>query len=97
MKEQLIKTINELKEVLSETKLSITHSELLDFAVRLCNTEQINKSKNTYNNLSKKLNNELKEPLATDKQVWALKRAKKTIPEGLTKKQAFEMIKELKK
>ena len=98
MKTELKQIIDELSEVISEEKLNITHSELLDSAIRIYLTNTINKNKSTplKNEQSPKEYLENTSGLATPQQIYALKKAGKTIPEGLTKKEAYLLIKSIK-
>jgi hypothetical protein len=102
MKEELKQIIQELKEVIIEEKINITDSELLDSSLRIYLTQTINKQKtNNYlkNELSpqEKLEPKENDGLATKNQIYFLKKNGITIPFNLTKKRAFELIKELKK
>lgn len=104
MKEELKKIIQELKEVTKDEKLNVLDKDLLEFSIRIMNTNVITINKPKFDN---KLKNELspKERLepkdnegpATKNQIYFLKKNNITIPEGLTKKEAFNLIKEIKK
>lgn len=102
MKTELIQIIDELNEVIKEKNLNITHSELLDSALRIYLTNSINKqkqfSKPTYSKpfVKNALENEKPrdEQLATKNQLWRLKKENIPIPLGLTKQKASELIKE---
>lgn len=108
MKEELNKIIKELKEVLTENKLNITNSELLDLSLRIYITESIGKQKQFYPkpnpypcpSSTPKLNNKLepkeKDGLATPQQIYALKKAGIDVKDNISKKEAFNLIKELK-
>jgi hypothetical protein len=95
MKEELRLILKELSEVIEEEKLNITHSEIFDAALRIYLTQTINKNKTT------PLKNELEpkedDGLATPNQIYALKKAGKEIPKGLTRKEAWKILKELKR
>lgn len=103
MKEELKKIINELKEIVIEEKLNILDKDLLEFSIRIMNTNIITINKPKFNN---KLRNEQSpreylenaggNELATKNQIYALKKAGKEIKEGLTKKEAFLLIKNIK-
>jgi hypothetical protein len=102
MKTELIQIIDELNEVIKEKNLNITHSELLDSALRIYLTNSINKqkqfSKPTYSKpfVKNALENEKprNEQLATKNQLWRLKKENIPIPLGLTKQKASELIKQ---
>lgn len=103
MKTELIQIIDELNEVIKVKNLNITHSELLDSALRIYLTNSINKQKQssrppTYSKpfVKNALENEkpANEQLATKNQLWRLKKENIPIPLGLTKKRASELIKE---
>jgi hypothetical protein len=108
MKTELKQIIKELSEVIEEEKLNITHSELMDFAIRILNSQSINKQKfypkQDYN---KEIKNEFKDypktntftskdELPTERQIKAMKRLNLTIPAGATKKEVWKIMKEFK-
>ena len=98
MKEELRLILKELNELLNETGLKITDAELIDFSLRIYNTNQINKKTFLKNELSPKERLlESNEIPATQNQIYALKKAGKTIPNNLSKKEAFNLIREIKK
>ena len=94
MEKELIKIIDELKNVFEQTGLILRDNEIMDFAVRIYNSREITNSKNKSFYAPKRLGD--KEELATEKQIYALKKAGKEVTKGLTKKEAFKLIKELK-
>jgi hypothetical protein len=97
MKTELKQIIKELSEVISEEKLNITHSELLDSAIRIYLTNTINKNKTTpLKNESPRDYLENTNGLATPQQIYVLKKAGKTIPDNLSKKEAYLLIKSIK-
>jgi antitoxin component of RelBE/YafQ-DinJ toxin-antitoxin module len=98
MKAELKQIIKELSEVINEEKLNITHSELMDFAVRILNSQSINKkSYPLKNELPNNLEPKENDGLATKQQIYFLKKAGIEVKEGLSKKDAFMKIKELKR
>ena len=98
MKTELKQIIDKLSEGISEEKLNITHSELLDYAIRIYLTNTINKNKSIplKNEQSPRDYLEDTHGLATPNQIAFLKKQGKTIPEGLTKKEAYLLIKSIK-
>lgn len=102
MKEELKEIIKEMKEVINDEKLNILDKDLLEFSIRIMNTNIItinNSRKNLLKNeLSPKeyLENTGGNELATKNQIYALKKAGIEIKEGLTKKEAFLLIKNIK-
>jgi len=91
MKEELKQIIEELSEVIDEERLQILDRDLLDFALRLYNTQIINiKFK------SNKLNNELKpserDLKPTEAQIKACKKLRITIPKDSTKKDVWKLM-----
>ena len=97
MKEELKEIIKEMKEVINDEKLNILDKDLLEFSIRIMNTNII-----TIKNL-KKLKNELsprkfrkKGEIISNNQIYALKKAGLEIKEGLTKKEAYLLIKGIK-
>lgn len=109
MKTELKQIINDLKEVIKETKINVRDEILFQEAVKIHLTKEIGNQKKSYTPYPKrdftkkeypKSNNSSpytsKEEPATDKQKYALKQAGMTIPAGLTKKKASEYIKEIK-
>ena len=111
MKEELKNIIKELKEVLKEEQIKISDFELMDFCLRVYLTNEINKNKKvTIEETGKvffgkkkeesKLRNELEptetDNLATPNQLAFLRKQKKEIPEGLTKREAYLLIKGIK-
>jgi hypothetical protein len=92
MKDKLIPIIEELKQICIDEKLNITDSELLDFSLRIYNTNQINQK----NLLKNELRPEEKDGLATPNQIAFLKKQGKVFPSNLTKKEAYQMIKQIK-
>ncbi len=102
MKEELKEIIKEMKEVINDEKLNILDKDLLEFSIRIMNTNIItinNSRKNLLKNeLSPReyLENTGGNELATKNQIYALKKAGIEIKEGLTKKEAFLLIKNIK-
>jgi hypothetical protein len=139
MKTELKQIIQELKEVIKDENLNITHSELMDFSIRLYNGQKANDSKTkpyyqskefadsqpasqNQINLIKKLNNNvvpeninikearilldkltnlsnekpISDQLATDKQIYALKKLKVSFPADITKLEASKLINQYK-
>ena len=101
MKEELKKIIKEMKEVINDEKLNILDKDLLEFSIRIMNTNFItfNSKKNILKNEQSPqeyLENTGGKELATKNQIYALKKAGKEIKEGLTKKEAFLLIKNIK-
>ena len=97
MRDKLVPIIQELKQICIDKKLNITDSELLDYSIRLFNTSQINQKNLLKNELSPKerlLENN--DTPATPNQIAFLKKQKKEIPKGLTKKEAYLLIKGIK-
>jgi hypothetical protein len=100
MKQELKNIIKELKEVVIEEKLNILDKDLLEFSIRIMNTNiiTINKPNKLKNEQSPReyLENTGGNELATKNQIYALKKAGIEIKEGLTKKEAFLLIKNIK-
>ena len=101
MKEELKEIIKEMKEVINDEKLNILDKDLLEFSIRIMNTNFItfNSKKNILKNEQSPqeyLENTGGKELATKNQIYALKKAGKEIKEGLTKKEAFLLIKNIK-
>lgn len=102
MKEELKEIIKEMKEVINDEKLNILDKDLLEFSIRIMNTNIItinNSRKNLLKNeLSPReyLENTGGNELATKNQIYALKKAGLEIKEGLTKKEAYLLIKGIK-
>lgn len=102
MKEELKEIIKEMKEVINDEKLNILDKDLLEFSIRIMNTNIItinNSRKNLLKNeLSPReyLENAGGSELATKNQIYALKKAGLEIKEGLTKKEAYLLIKGIK-
>lgn len=84
--EELKKIIKDLKLICNEEGVSPSQDTFLKCAVKIYNSKSIELGKN-------KRVKEFKEELATPKQIATLKKFK--IPhEGLTKKEAYEILKE---
>jgi hypothetical protein len=104
MKQELIQIIKELREVIDEAKLNITHSEIMDFALKIYITESINKQKqypksnyvkNEFKNTNPNTNPlTSKDEPATNSQIWKLKQLGITPNAGLTKRGASQLIKQ---
>jgi hypothetical protein len=102
MKEELKEIIKELKEVINDEKLNILDKDLLEFSIRIMNTNIITINNSRRNLLKNELSpKEILEPksndgLATPNQIAFLKKQGKQIPEKLSKKEAFLLIKNIK-
>lgn len=99
MKEEFTRIIQELVEIVSYNKLNVTDDELFDVSARIYLTEEINKKKNLLKNEQSPkeyLENVGGEEPVTKSQIWALKKAGINIKEGLTKKEAWRLLKEKK-
>lgn len=98
MKQELKNIIKELRELINESNLHLTDSELMDYALRIYNTNEINKFKNIqkpYTRPKDSINPIPKnEDEPTKSQIWKLKNLNITIPAGLTKNEASKLIKE---
>jgi hypothetical protein len=101
MKAELKQIINELREVLDDSRIYVTNETFLDAVLRIYNTEQINKQKKFYpksefKNDFKKETSTLtsKEESPTENQIKAMKRLNLTIPASSTKKEVWRIMKE---
>lgn len=98
MKEELKKIINELKEVINDEKLNILDKDLLEFSIRIMNTNIITINNSRRNLLKNELSpKEMLEPksndgLATPNQKNALKKAGIEFPADISKKEAWELL-----
>lgn len=81
--------IKELKQVINDSELRITDSELLDCAVRIYNSRSINKYKQEITETKKSIGNK-----PTDAQVRLLKKLKIENIENLSKQEAIKLIDE---
>ena len=102
MKEELKEIIKEMKEVINDEKLNILDKDLLEFSIRIMNTNFIT-SNNSKRNLLKNeqspqeyLENTGGKELATKNQISFLIKQGTPVPKGLTKKEAFLLIKNIK-
>jgi hypothetical protein len=101
MKEELKEIIKELKEVVIEEKLNILDKDLLEFSIRIMNTNiiTINKPNNKLKNEQSPreyLENTGGNELATKNQISFLIKQGKPVPKGITKKEAYLLIKGIK-
>ena len=99
MKTELKQIIQELKEVIKDENLNIMDKDLLEFSIRLFNTNQINDSKKPFPKKDfNDLNNEkpIENQLATDKQLYALKKLKVSFPNNISKLEASKLINQYK-
>lgn len=102
MKEELKEIIKEMKEVINDEKLNILDKDLLEFSIRIMNTNIITINNSRRNLLKNELSpqeyleNTGGNELATKNQIYALKKAGLEIKEGLTKKEAYLLIKGIK-
>lgn len=105
MKEELIKIISELKEAIGE-ELVVDDNIIFEQAVKILlsnqiqgykerNIAKVSEQKKTQQKPSNKENPPISEP-ATDKQKYALKQLGIEFDEGITKQEAFGLIKEAK-
>lgn len=90
---QLKQIIQDLKKLIEEEKLKIEDKDILDFAVRIRNTQKMNPEPVK--------NEDWKNEPATEKQRWLLKKAKENGAfdgdiENITKVEATTIIRELK-
>src|SRR3989344_4866820 len=88
--DELTSMITELQRVRRSTGLVVSDDIILDAAIRLHITSQINRQKPRRSGVMKT------EPLATEKQLKYLRSLGATIPERLTKVRASEIIEEIK-
>jgi hypothetical protein len=88
MKEEIKNNLKILIEISQETKLIFSGDTLLTMAVKLYREEEARK--NRTNNIPSKP----QEELATEKQIYRLKQMGVNISKGLTKSEAFKLIKE---
>lgn len=98
MKEELRKIAIEIGEIIKEEGLDISDKDLLDFSVRIYLTESINKNNKLKNEQSPRdfLEQRGNDGLATPNQIAFLKKQGKTIPDKLSKKEAYLLIKNIK-
>jgi hypothetical protein len=102
MKDELIKIIDELKETISQEGLQILDKDLLEFSIRILNTNQINNKpkpfypRNEFKSDSKTNPLTSQEQPATDKQKYLIQKFGKVIPAGLSKAEAMKIIQNLK-
>ena len=106
MKEEIIKIIKELKEVINDNdlKLNILDKDLLDSAIKIYLTEKIGEQKQFYpkQNYNKEIKNEFKNNYSskdeppTQKQIDGCKRRGITIPAGATKRELWKIMNEHK-
>jgi len=100
MKEELKEIIKEMKEVINDEKLNILDKDLLEFSIRIMNTNFItfNYKKNILKNEQSPreyLENTGGKELATKNQIsFLIKQG--TVPKGITKKEAYLLIKGIK-
>jgi hypothetical protein len=87
---ELRQIIQELKQVIKEENLNITHSEILDISVRIMNTGVMNKPKQ-FNNLKNESPKPDFEP-PTQAQIKACKKLNITIPEGASKGDVWKLM-----
>ena len=102
MKEELKEIIKEMKEVINDEKLNILDKDLLEFSIRIMNTNFItfNSKKNILKNEQSPqeyLENTGGKELATKNQISFLIKQGTPVPKGLTKKEAWELINKKKK
>lgn len=105
MKTELIEILNELEEVIKD-KYKLTDFEKMDIAVRIYNSQSINKQKQFYpkpypkkefrNDFSKTSPLTSKDELPTESQLKEAKRLGLTIPAGSSKQDVWKIIKEFK-
>lgn len=100
MKQELKNIIQELKEIVIEEKLNILDKDLLEFSIRIMNTNSItiNKPNKLRNEQSPQeyLENTGGGELATKNQISFLIKSGIPVPKGITKKEAFLLIKKQK-
>lgn len=101
MKEELKEIIKEMKEVINDEKLNILDKDLLEFSIRIMNTNFItfNSKKNILKNEQSPqeyLENTGGKELATKNQISFLIKQGTPVPKGLTKKEAYLLIKGIK-
>lgn len=100
MKQELKNIIKELKEIVIEEKLNILDKDLLEFSIRIMNTNiiTINKPNKLKNEQSPReyLENTGGNELATKNQISFLIKQGTPVPKGLTKKEAYLLIKGIK-
>lgn len=101
MKEELKEIIKEMKEVINDEKLNILDKDLLEFSIRIMNTNiiTINKPNKLRNEQSPQeyLENTGGKELATKNQISFLIKQGTPVPKGLTKKEAWALINKKKK
>lgn len=102
MKEELKEIIKEMKEVINDEKLNILDKDLLEFSIRIMNTNFItfNSKKNILKNEQSPreyLENTGGKELATKNQISFLIKQGTPVPKGLTKKEAWALINKKKK
>lgn len=85
---ELKKIIKGIKSICDDEGLRPDDNTILDSATRIYNTQYIQDKKSQSNSSWEK------EELATEKQIATLKKLKKPVKQGLTKKEAFTIIKE---
>lgn len=87
--EKLTNIINELKEILKDTDLTeVTQNVFLEQAIKIYLSDKIQENKKENIKEIKKQSEEL----ATEKQVYTLKKLRIDVPKDLTKKEASEII-----
>lgn len=87
--ERLRKIINELIEIREIHSCNFSDDSLLENATKIYNTEVISKNQTQKNKF-----NPYKEEPATEKQKFRVKKIRGIVPAGLTKQEAFKIIKE---
>jgi len=102
MKEELKEIIKEMKEVINDEKLNILDKDLLEFSIRIMNTNIITINNSRRNLLKNELSpqeyleNTGGKELATKNQISFLIKQGTPVPKGLTKKEAYLLIKGIK-
>lgn len=96
MKNEINEAIKLLKEVVSENKLKISDDKLLEEALDLFVSQKIETGKDKRMQTYSSPTLIRKEEPATDKQIQFLKNSGIEIKKGLTKREAYQIIKEAK-